>query len=404
MNDGSFYRRLLADTYTRFPAYPEGRYRGRGIVLCAGGLVHLANAYVCMKFLREFTDLPIELFYAGGAEMPGDVPERLVNDFAPITLTDILQPEFAAAYPFLPVKHFRGFQIKPFALLHSSFEEIFYIDADNIPLRSPEPLFASDTYLQTGALFWPDLERTKSTTEELFQVFGVTSVPLKRDFEFESGQMVLDKRRSWKALLTACLANSDLEGFRDFCFRHTMGDKDTFRLAFQFAGQPYHLVPHPSLRIGNLFLFIPIPLTGLQIKIQHDLGSFYATGMLQHGLEGEPLFVHKTVCEWDVYLDFRNLLYIEDMNGSTRPLAQLADWENRGYGYLKTFKQNYLESFGRNYFKEIQGLAARAIMKILDGVAYWQALRSARSAPEEPGTGDGRRQEENDPGVIEKKT
>ena len=372
MNSGAFYRELLTEAYARFPAYPEGRYRGRGIVLCAGGAVHLSNAYVCMKFLREFTDLPIELFYVGEAEMPKTVRELLRKDFAPITLTDITQPQFQLAHPFLYVRHFRGFQIKPYALLHSSFEEIFYIDADNIPLQSPELLFAAEEYERTGALFWPDLERTKSTKAELFQVFGVMSESLMRDFEFESGQIVLDKRRCWKALLTVALANSDVSDFRNFCFGNTMGDKDTFRLAFQFAAQPYYLVPHPSLRIGNLFLLLPVPLTGHTIKIQHDLGSFYATGMLQHDLAGRPLFVHKTVCEWDVYLDFRNLLYIENRDGSTRMLVELVDWENRGYGYLKEFKSKYLAVFGKNYFKEIQGFSARVIMSILDWVQYWK--------------------------------
>jgi len=370
MNGAPFYRELLRDAFSRFPPYPEGRHRGREIVLCAGGLVHPTNAYVCMRFLREFTDLPIELFYAGAAEMPSSVRDFLLADFAPIALIDITEPRFRDAYPFLPVDHFRGFQIKSFSLLHATFEEIFYIDADNIPLQSPEPLFAAEEYRRTGALFWPDLERTKSTSEALFAVFGITAESLKRDFEFESGQIVLDKRRCWQALLTVCLANSDASQFRDFCFGHTMGDKDTFRLAFEFAGQPYHLVSSPSLRLGNRFLFIPLPLTGIRIKIQHDLGSFYATGMVEHDLAGNPLFAHKTVCEWDVYLDFRNLRYLEERDGKLRPLPLLAEREEQGYRYLEAFRERYLDAFGRSRLKELQGLAARGAVKLLDGVQY----------------------------------
>ncbi len=388
MNGEAFYRDLLRSASENFPPYPEGRYIGRGIVICAGGLKHLSNAYICMRFLRGFTCLPIELFYAGGAEMPPRVAGLLRQDFAPIELKDITKPEFGETYPILRVDHFRGFQIKPYALLHSSFEEIFYIDADNIPLQSPEPLLSSEEYIRTGALFWPDLERTRSTTETLFRVFGVPEA-LRRDCEFESGEMVINKRCCWKALLAVCLANSDVAGFRDFCFRHTMGDKDTFRLAFAFARQPYYIIPHPSLRLGNLFLFIPVPLTGLQIKIQHDLGSFYATGMLQHDLAGEPLFAHKTVCEWDVYLDFRNLLLVEDQDGRIRLLPLLKDWENRGYGYLKMFKVRYLKAFGKNYFKELQGLTARGLVKILDSVQYVRTIFAARSAKKKPAAGEG---------------
>ena len=371
------------------PPYPEGRYRGRGIVLCAGGLTHLSNAFVCMKFLREFTDLPIELFYVGAGEMPEGVRESLRADFNPIVLKDMTAPAFQAAYPFLRVASFCGFQIKPHALLHASFEEVFFIDADNIPLQSPEPLFDAEPYRQTGALFWPDLERTKSTSETLFRIFGVTSEALKRDFEFESGQIVLDKRRCWKALLTACLANSDMEDFREFCFHHTLGDKDTFRLAFQFAGQPYHLVPHPSLRIGNRFVQIPIPFTELEITIQHDLGSFEATGMLQHDLAGNPLFAHKTIFAWGLYLESRNLLYVEGRDGGIRPLPVLAERENRGYGYLKEFKNRYQKAFGRQRLRELQGVATRAVMKVLDGVQVLQTRYPRRSGKAKPGQDEG---------------
>ncbi len=379
MNGISFYRKLLDSAYARFPAYPEGRYRDRGIVLCAGGPIHLANAYVCLKFLRTFTDLPIELFYADPAEMPDAVQYLLGQDFAPITLTDISSRKLREEQTFLPIHNFRGCQIKPFALLYSSFEEIFYIDVDNIPLQSPVPLFTSAEYLQTGALFWQDLAITKSTTEELFQVFGVTAETLKRDLEFESGQLVIDKRRCWKALLTVCLANSDVENFREYCYNHTLGDKDTFRLAFQFAYQPYYLVQQPALQVGSNYFIIPIPLTNLTIKIQHDLGSFYATGILQHDLEGRPLFAHKTVCEWDMYQRFRNLLYIESPDRNILPAADLADWENRGYEYLEEFRKRYMGFFARDYLREFRGLLARWIIAFLDGVKYWQTGKSAKS-------------------------
>ncbi len=379
MKGKSFYRELLDNSYDRFPAYPEGRYQGRGIVLCAGGPIHLCNAYVCLQFLRTFTDLPIELFYAGPAEMPEAVQDFLHDDFGPITVQDISSCRFREEQPFLSIRNFRGCQIKPYALLYSSFEEIFYIDVDNIPLQSPVPLFTSEEYMQTGALFWPDLTITKSTTEELFQVFGVTSELLKRDLEFESGQIVLDKRRCWKALLTVCLANSDVENFREYCYNHTLGDKDTFRLAFQFAGQPYHLVQHPPLQVGNHYFIIPVPLTDLTIKIQHDLGSFYATGILQHGLKGLPLFAHKTVCEWDMYQRFRNLLYIESRDGNILPAEELAVWESRGYGYLEEFQKRYMGIFGRDYFREFRGLLARLIIAFLDGVKYWRTGKSALS-------------------------
>jgi alpha 1,2-mannosyltransferase len=332
-----------------------------------------------MKFLREVTDLPIELFHAGATEMPEAVRESLVEDFAPISVRDITEPGLSALYPFLPVSDFSGCHIKPHALLHSTFEEIFFIDADNIPLQSPEKLFASSEYRQSGAIFWPDLARTKGTSEVLFRIFGIMSELLKSDFEFESGQIVIDKRRCWKALLTTCLANSDLQDFRRFCHRHAIGDKDTFRLAFQFAGTPYHLVSHPSRGLGNKYVIIPIPLTGFEIKVQHDLGSYYATGMLQRDLSGAPLFIHKTVCEWDCFLDFQTLRCVEDEEGNSSVLPFLAELERRGYTYLKEFKKRYLPAFGRKPFKVFRSLIARVAVTTLDGIKFLRPLKSGQT-------------------------
>lgn len=368
MEPENFYRRVLETAGACFPQYPCGRFGGKGIVICAGGLTHISNAFVCMKFLRGFTDLPIELFHAGSREMPEKVSRMLEREFAPIAVRDITDPALRKRYPFLQISNFRGVQIKPFAILHSSFEEILYIDADNIPLQSPEPLFTSEEYLCGGAIFWPDLDRTKGTTEELFRVFGMGSSSLKSDFEFESGQIVLDKRRCWKALLTVCLANSDTSHFRDYCYRHTNGDKDTFRLAFQFAEQSYHLVTRPSVPVGSLFHLIPILNSGFTIKIPYKSGSFYATGMLQFDFQGCPLFLHKTVMEWDIYLQLNNLGQVEEPNGRGRPLKLLKDVEDAGHLYLKDFKQRYLGAFGNNYNMRLRAMAARLIIRVLDRI------------------------------------
>lgn len=381
MSEEDRYRRLLLEAAQRFPPYPEGRHHGRGIVVCAGGLSHLANAFVCMKLLREHTDLPIELFYAGAAEMPAEVPRLLGDDLAPIAVRDItepglqtdpavrMQPPLLDRYPYLTVRSFRGVWIKAFAILHSSFEEVFCLDADNMPIQPLEPLFESSEYRRAGAIFWPDLDRTRSTSEELFRVFGVTSVALKRDFEFESGQILLDKRRCWRALLTVCLANSDVEGFREYCYRHTLGDKDTFRLAFEAARQTYHLVPHPSRGVGNLLLFVQVPLTDLRLWIRHDLGSYFPTGMLQHDLGGRPMFIHKTVSEWELWRSYRNLGLVEEPDGATSALPLLSEWEERGYVHLEDFKRRYVRFFPREPFRELQGLAARGMTRVLDVVA-----------------------------------
>jgi len=386
-SEEAFYRQLLLDAAQRFPPYPEGRHHGRGIVVCAGGLSHLANAFVCMKLVREHTDLPIELFHAGPSEMPAGVRHLLEGDFAPIVLRDVTQPSLQTdpairmwpplldEHAHLAVRSFRGVWIKAFAILHSTFEEVFYLDADNMPIRPLEPLFESREYREAGAVFWPDLDSTRTTSDELFRVFGVTSEALKRDVEFESGQILLDKRRCWRALLTVCLANSDVEGFRAYCYRHTLGDKDTFRLAFGAARQPYHLVSHPSRGVGDLLLSIPVPFTGLRLSIRHDLGSYFPTGMLQHDPEGRPLFIHKTIREWQLWRRHRNLALVEEPGGRTSVLPLLSEWEARGYSHLQDFERRYASAFPRQSLGRLQGMAVRGVVRALDLVSAGRRLQ-----------------------------
>jgi Mannosyltransferase putative len=51
--------------------YPEGRFAGRGIVICAGGTRLFTCAWVCISLLRSTVGckLPIQVWYLGPEEM-----------------------------------------------------------------------------------------------------------------------------------------------------------------------------------------------------------------------------------------------------------------------------------------------------------------------------------------------
>jgi len=53
-------------------------------------------------------------------------------------------------------------QIKADAIIASSFEEVLYLDSDNIPLRDPTYLFDTELYAEEGrprAVFWGDITK-----------------------------------------------------------------------------------------------------------------------------------------------------------------------------------------------------------------------------------------------------
>ena len=61
-------------------------------------------------------------------------------------------------------KHATGYSFKAYALAFATtFDEALVMDADNVPLLNPEPLFESAQYRQNGNTFWPDWwQRTKT--------------------------------------------------------------------------------------------------------------------------------------------------------------------------------------------------------------------------------------------------
>jgi ADP-heptose:LPS heptosyltransferase len=227
---------------TRFlksmPAYP-GSYAGRGIVICAGGPRYFPSAWVAIHRLRAVgCRLPIELWFLG----PGEMNSRAV------ALLDGLGVRAVDAFLVRrrhPMPRLNGWELKPYAMLHSAFEDVMLLDADNICYRDPEPLFEDAGYRSNGAIFWPDVERL-GPEREAWQVFGV---PYRDEPAFESGQIVLAKSKCWEPLLLAVWYNRHSEYF----YRYVHGDKDTFHMAFRRLEAPYTMPARLAERRAGVF-------------------------------------------------------------------------------------------------------------------------------------------------------
>jgi hypothetical protein len=166
------------------PPYP-GDFADRGIVTCAGGVRYLTCAFVLIKMLRHLgCTLPIEVWYLGEDE--GD-PEwiELVRPLG-VTCIDAFAVREKHPHPRLG-----GWQCKAFALRHTRFREVLFLDADNVPVVDPTFLFDEPQYRETGAVFWPDGSRTPSSSP----AWKLFDVPFRDEREFESGQFLVDKAR-----------------------------------------------------------------------------------------------------------------------------------------------------------------------------------------------------------------
>ncbi|KAK4546517.1 hypothetical protein LTR36_001734 [Oleoguttula mirabilis] len=224
------------------PAYPSNTFGGRGIVMLAGG--HYSEyAATALGVLRESgSTLPVEVWRRDEREEKHEWCDEIeAEGMACRRLSDYLDTDILAIQD--------GKEMKIFTMLFSNFEEIVFIDADNMALQPPELLFDSMEYRETGAVLWPDFRRYDNV-DWLDYIVGLApdrSEALWEQTTAESGQIVWDKQRHWKALLLATYYNyygPDLYYTLLNCGYAGWGDKDTFPLALRALEEPFFTVPH----------------------------------------------------------------------------------------------------------------------------------------------------------------
>jgi hypothetical protein len=225
------YRHLARQFLRQLAAYPGG-CAGKGIVLAGGG-TYLPSAYVTVRVLRHVgCKLPIELWH-----LKGEVNDRARELLARYDVTsvnaDLMVRE--KPFPFLKDHWWKGWQLKPYAIAHSRFQEVLYLDADCYPTRDPTSLFSCRPYRAHGALFWPDLADSWSLLNPAVgKIFGARP----KEPPLESGQMLINKKACWSELQLALWYN----GHAAYVYRHLWGDKDTFNIAWQVLGREYGML------------------------------------------------------------------------------------------------------------------------------------------------------------------
>lgn len=252
----------------RIPEYP-GRYEGRGVVICGGGVRYFTCAWVCINMLRRLgCRLPIQVWHLGKEEMDEQMKALLV----PLDVECVDARKVRRRFP---VRRLAGWELKPYAILYSRFREVLLLDADNVPVVNPEVLFDTPQFRNRGAIFWPDYQpRPRRRSLPVWRSCGLSP---PREPEFESGQIVLDKQRCWKALSLCVWFNEN----SDFYYQLLHGDKETFHLAFRKLRLNYCLVPKPIHRLDST--------------------------MCQHDFRGRRIFQHRNLDKWDLFLRNRRI-------------------------------------------------------------------------------------------------
>lgn len=229
-------------------------FSGRGYVICAGGK-YVKLAIHTIKVLRLLgSHLPVEVFYNGKDDM-NDQQHAYLKTMKSVRVVD-LQSIFDTEMLGL-----KTWDIKPFALLASSFAEAMLMDADTVFVNSPEDLYDDPGYVSTGTAFFYDrtlfgyiagnqtawinkiVPEPLSRTLKLSRMYNQTT-----NYEQEAGVVLIDKSRRLFGMLATCRLN--FPDFKPDLHKFTHGDKESFWLGMELANEPYYFIPTLSGSVG----------------------------------------------------------------------------------------------------------------------------------------------------------
>src|ERR1700733_9098149 len=180
------------------PIYPSGRFSGRGIVTCAGGPRYFTCVWVLIWILRRVhrTALPIQVWHLGVSEMSEGMRAILEEEGVEVVNAEAVVSRF-------PARVSKGWPLKPYAIAHSRFQEVLYLDSDTVPFCDPASVFGWDLYRAAGLLLWPDLLNLK-VENPIWKALGLEPSDC---VSVESGIVAVDKARAWNVLDTTVLLN-----------------------------------------------------------------------------------------------------------------------------------------------------------------------------------------------------
>ncbi|CCE63438.1 hypothetical protein TPHA_0E03480 [Tetrapisispora phaffii CBS 4417] len=280
VNHERFVNFIDTDIAEMDPAIKEQLWPNeKGIVIVGGGKFSIISINTIKAIRERGSTLPIEVIIPRSSVPEEEYCNRFLPSFNAkcVYLDDTLPNEFKERLTL------KKYQYKSFALLVSSFKNVLYIDADNIPLVNLDNIFDSKAYKDNGLITWPDIWR-RVTAPAYYKIANINynldnrvrymaddvtptsyydnivnpgnNYKLRRtpfhDFEgtlpdltSESGQLMVNKETHFRTLLLAFYYNYYGPRWYYTIFSQGTsgeGDKETFLAAAHALGEPYYQV------------------------------------------------------------------------------------------------------------------------------------------------------------------
>jgi alpha 1,2-mannosyltransferase len=216
----------------------------RGLVTTAGGS-YLPVFLSALRMLRRTgSTLPVEVYMKDASEYEKSICEDVLPDMDArcFILSDIVGNNI--------IQHY---QLKVFAVLFSSFEEIVWMDADCFPLDKPEILLNHEPFTSTGLVTWPDFWAS-SISPVYFNISRQPIPPMSERQSSETGVFLVSKKTHYLTMLLAAYYNyyGPSHYFRLLSQGAPgEGDKETFLQAATAVGEPFYTVSERVQAIGH---------------------------------------------------------------------------------------------------------------------------------------------------------
>lgn len=223
------------------PAHTPGT---RGLVSTAGGS-YLPVFLSSLRMLRRVGSmLPVEVYMKDSSEYEKHICDEILPKLNArcLVLSEVVGKETIAHY-----------QLKAFAVLFSSFEEVLWMDADCFPLYKPEEIFNADPFQSTGLITWPDFWGS-SVSPAYFALSKQPEPPMSARQSSETGVLMVSKKKHLLTLLLAAYYNyyGPSHYFRLLSQGGPgEGDKETFLQAASAIGEPFYAVSERVAAIGH---------------------------------------------------------------------------------------------------------------------------------------------------------
>ncbi|KAB8238722.1 alpha-mannosyltransferase [Aspergillus alliaceus] len=224
--------------------------RGTSGIVSSAGKSYLPLFVTSLRMLRRTgSTLPVELFVKDASEYEIKICEDILPEYNAkcIILSDILAGQGKSM---VEIAHY---QIKIFAVLFSSFENVIWMDSDGFPLYKPETLLQAEPFTATGLVTWPDF--WASTASPLYYNISRQPVPpMTERASSETGVFLISKNTHFLTMLLAAYYN--YYGPSHYFMLLSQGgpgegDKETFIQAAAAISEPFYTVSERVSAIGH---------------------------------------------------------------------------------------------------------------------------------------------------------